>query len=156
MAKQLARGVRIEALGAGDDWRAFHKEKAAFLLHLAEFLPPDDRGLIEAVFVHQHSLTDLAELLHQPRFRLYHRIRNLLRRLATPAFQAVVRHRRTLTRRERLLAQLWIVEARSVRELSADFGGTTHGIRQAQSALVVRLLRLERQTKGTSGMVQPA
>lgn len=108
------------------------------LLHLASYLPPSDRWLIEQVYGRGVPLSALARAeahganrgLRYRRRRLARRLTALVRRLRRPAFQLVAIRPELLPRETRAVARHAVLHGRSLRDTARITGISLHRVRR--------------------------
>ena len=94
-----------------------------------------ERFLIEHVYRHGRSLTDLARVSGVPRRTLQSRQQRALRRLNSRCFRYVAVHLDTLPRPLQGVARCAVLEGRSLRDTARKTGRTLHEVRQSSIRL---------------------
>lgn len=96
----------------------------------AEHLDAVDRLLLEQVFVHGVTITDLARFRGERRERLGRRVASLMRRIGSPMFVYVAGHLDLLPSPARRAADLFYLKGRSLRDIARETGMTLHHVRE--------------------------
>lgn len=121
-----------EALVEHDDHRhrtqlRTHIER---LLDLAQHLADQDRLLIEQIYRHGLSATEVARLLGERPDRTRRRITRLLKTINKPEFNFLVRHEQILPTPVRETCRRVFFEGLSLRKAAQRTGKTLHQVRQ--------------------------
>lgn len=111
------------------------RDRAASIVHYAEFLPPQDRQLLVSVFADGLSMQDVARLMGQSDRRVRTRVHQLVKRVTDPLYLFVVSHRGEWSPRMRGIATECFVHGRSIREAAQALGFTYHTTRKARDAV---------------------
>ncbi len=100
------------------------------LLDLAEYLPDEDRALLQAVYDRGMRPTEFARAIRARPRAIRHRVRGLVERVSSPLFQFVATQQDAWTSQRRLIAQLNVLRGRSQREVARRLGVSLHLVRQ--------------------------
>lgn len=122
-------------LAPADERRLDRRRAAETIVQRARLLRPDERALIEAVFAEGRTYRDLAHLARTRPDALRRRVRRALRRADSDLFRFVADRRRAWPPDTRRVARLWILEGRTLREVSAELGMTYHSVRKHADAV---------------------
>jgi len=126
------------------------RETADRLVALAAHLPTPDRLLVEAVFREQRTLAELAEMLHPEaasgeaarlaRRQLSRRLRRLVERLSSPAYQAaaagLAAGSEGWTAPQRRVAIACVLHGLTQREAATRLGLSLHTVRSHHRAVL--------------------
>jgi hypothetical protein len=115
--------------------RRLTRDHADLVLRRAEYLDPEERALLRAVYADGRSVKDLAALVRQDPRRLRRRLRNLARRVLADEFIFVVRHRDQWASARRRVATACIVHGRTLRQGSSDAGTSFYNARKQMDAV---------------------
>lgn len=134
--EQRAEGVRAV--------KADHAER---LVALAEFLSPEDRALVRAVYAHGRPITESAALLGVDRRRLGARLQRIVGRCLSPEFAFVV------SRKDHWTGPLWrvseacVLRGLTLRAAARELRLTVHAVRR-QRAIAQAMYRGAREVEG--------
>jgi len=103
---------------------------AESLLRFAEHLSLSDRALLRGIFQNGITATALANANGGSPSIVRARIRRLCRRITSPAFQYVVRHRLDWPERRRSIAEAVVLRGQTQRATAAALGLTVHHLRR--------------------------
>ena len=95
----------------------------------AEYLPKDDRLLIEQVLAGNMPIAHLARMYQQPPRYLQRRAQSILKRLSHKYFKFVALQMNTLPREVRSTAKLVILYGQSMRKTAETSGLSLHKVR---------------------------
>ncbi len=125
-----SRPVTLDTLDTlGDLRRRSRADVAQRILLRAAHLPDRDRALLESLYRDGMSAKDLARLARIPPRALRLRVHRLVRRLSSPRFAFVLVHAPHWPPLRRRVAELHILEGRSIRSTAALLGITLHQVR---------------------------
>jgi DNA-directed RNA polymerase specialized sigma24 family protein len=122
--------VRYEPTTELRDLLRRRQEWGEQLLEHADELDRHDRALLRGVYQLGMTITELADVVgRQPR-TVRHRVLRLVRRILSPEFQYVLRHRRSWPASRRAIAERVILQGRTQREVAEEFSVSVHRVRQ--------------------------
>lgn len=133
--------------------RRFAREHADQVVRLAEFLLPEDRSLMLAVYADGRSVKDLAALAREDPRRMRRRVRKLTRRVLSNDFLFVLRHRDGWPSARRRIATACIVHGRTIRQGATEAETSFYNARK-QLDSVRALLDSIMMTRGSAGRGQ--
>lgn len=105
------------------------------LVDRAQWLPAEDRTLVESVYQDGRTVSDLASLLGANPRTLRRRLRRLTRRLLSPQFVFVVAHRDRWPSTRRRVAEACVLHGRSLRETARELRLSLHCVRRHHDAV---------------------
>lgn len=134
------------------------REQIETLVARARFLPPDDRLLVQAVYVHGTAICDFAALTDRCPRSVSRRLQSILHRLRSPEFVYVTaraseyladpgddrppaapteapRRARSASELVRRIARDCIIEGKPLRQLARELGVSYFSLRQRRIAL---------------------
>jgi DNA-directed RNA polymerase specialized sigma24 family protein len=106
-----------------------HRRHAERILHLASFLPEDQRLLVEHVYRDGRPLSELARAAGVPAGRLRSRMRKTLKRMVMREFAFVAVRPELLPADTLRTARMLFLEGLSLRQAAADRGCSLHRVR---------------------------
>ena len=109
-------------------WRV-RRERAETILAAAEHLPPADRTLIEQVYRHGLSWSQLTDLLGLPRDRVRRRVRKLLKIMDDPLYRFLAGHLDLFDPPVQRTARLVVFAGLSMRRVARLTGASLHTVR---------------------------
>ena len=115
---------------ASVDFRHHRRDQVEQLLERAQYLSEPDRLLIEQVYQHGISITDLARLTNNPSRSLRRRVVRLIQRMDSPMFMFVVRNQFRLPPEALRVGQLVLCQGHSLRRAAKVAGRSLHHIRR--------------------------
>lgn len=122
---------------SGVDLRRRHRaDHADRLVRLASYLPPTDRALVEAVYLHGRSAIDIALLAGQSVRRVRSRIRTVVKRVVSPQYLFVLRKRDSWTKIRKQVATAVVIEGLSMRRAAPRLKLSYHTVRRHIAAIV--------------------
>lgn len=101
----------------------------------AAFLAPEDAALVRGVYEAGMSSVELARLMNLRPQTVRARLRRLLRHLDSGLFLFVLRHRGDWMRERRQVAELRVLQRRSLREAVRRSGLSLHQVRRHDDAI---------------------
>lgn len=119
--------------------RLGQRQQAEFVLAMAEYLPDEERLLIEQVYRDGRPVSELARMSRRSPRQLQRQVRNAVNRLSQRDFQYVVTHEALLPREMRAVARRRCLENRSLRETARVTGQSLHQVRQLDQRLQAHL-----------------
>lgn len=135
MSPPADRHAALDAGVEADLRRRRRRDHTARLVERAVWLPPRDRALIEAVFHHGRTVTDLAKLTGDSPRSLRRHVRQLAARLVSPRFLFVVHHRDLWTASRRRVGTACFIEGLSLRAAAGQLGMSLHTVRRHTDAI---------------------
>ena len=102
------------------------------LLDLAEYLPDQDRALLQGVYERGMRPIDFARAIRARPRTIRHRVRGLVERVTSPLFQFVATQPRAWTNQRRIIAELTILRGKSQRDVAHRLGLSLHRVRPAR------------------------
>ena len=110
--------------------RVDRRDTVEQMLHYAEYLAPSDHALLRAVYDRGLSVTEFARAAGcSPQFA-QGRLRRLINRINSDAFQFTIRNMRHWPARRRDVANATILHGRSMRDAAKTLGISVHQVRQ--------------------------
>lgn len=106
------------------------REDVERLLRLARHLAPADRALLTAVYDRGMSANALAEATLAKRRVLHRRVKQLIRRVSSPAFRFVLRRSDDWTASRRRIGEAVVCHGRSIRSTARQLGLSVHHVRR--------------------------
>ena len=103
---------------------------ACKLLDLAEYLPDEDRALLQAVYDRGMRPIEFARAIRVSPRTIRNRVRGLVERVSSPLFQFVAAQQGAWSSQRRLIAELNVFRGRSQREVARRLGVSLHRVRQ--------------------------
>ncbi|MFA9478528.1 helix-turn-helix domain-containing protein [Phycisphaerales bacterium AB-hyl4] len=120
----------IDFADAASARRVLERRAAAeHVLAMAQHMGHRERVLLEQIYRHGLSITDVARLMNVRPRTLQREVRCLLNRIADPEFGFVVAGQELLPRDVRQVARLVILEGRALRDAAKRTGLTLHRVR---------------------------
>lgn len=134
MPKPISRTLRAELF---DRRRRQGRDLAETLVNRAEYLLPEDRALLNAIYRDGVSVREIADLTgsHPRTVRL--RIRKLAQRALDPRFTFVLTHRDQWPQTRRLVATENILHGHPLRETARQLNLSLHAVRRHADAIRV-------------------
>lgn len=121
---------RVEVAAAEDrDRVAGRRRSVEALLHLAERLPAEERGLIEAVCRDGRSATDIARSVGEPPRRFQRKLNNIMQRIGDPLFVFVALRIDEIPAELRPVARRAVLQGLSQRRTAEATGRSLHSVR---------------------------
>jgi DNA-directed RNA polymerase specialized sigma24 family protein len=117
------------------------------LMARAELLLPEDRDLIEAVFVHRQSAVTLGRMLGVNPRRIRRRVHLLARRMASRRFMDAARALPYLDERDAGIARMAFCQHLSQRDIAKRTGLKRHEVRRKLDRLSVRISMIRRLSR---------
>jgi hypothetical protein len=114
----------------GDLRRRLRGEQIDVVLQRATALAPPDRLLLESVLREGRTATHIASLTAQPVRSIRRRAKRLIKRLASPEFMFVVRHRDAWPSTRRRVAEACVVEGQSMKLAARSLRLSFHSVRR--------------------------
>lgn len=121
---------RLEPSEEAAEFLKIRVDLARRLLELAEFLPDEDRVLLQAVYDRGMSPIEFARAIRARPRAIRHRVRGLVERVSSPLFQFVATQQGAWTSQRRLIAELNVLRGRSQRDVAQRLGVSLHLVRQ--------------------------
>ncbi len=118
------------------------RELGEIIVARSEFLLPDDRALVCAVFGEGMDSERVARLRGETARGVRRRVRKLAERVMSREFEVVAGHRDAWPRARRLVATACVLQGRTMREAAAHLRMTLHEVRR-QMDLVRALVDAE-------------
>lgn len=115
--------------------RQDRRRQADEIRALAEYLPTDDRLLIEQVLDGNLPIAQLARLYRQPPRNMQRRAQSIIKRLSDKHFRFVALHMNTLPPEVRVTAKHVILNGQSMRKTADISGQTLHTVREHMSTV---------------------
>jgi transposase len=109
---------------------AGRREQVDQLLAMAEYLAPDDRALIEAIYGRGLSVRQVARAGCVTPGRITRRLRRLMQRLASPTFRLALTDSQDWPAQRRRIAEMALVKGVSLRDTAASVGVSLYRERQ--------------------------
>lgn len=100
------------------------------LLDLAEYLPDEDRALMQAVYERGMRPIDFARVIRARPRTIRSRVRGLVVLVSSPLFQFVVSQPGAWSNQRQLIAELTVLRGTSQREVAHRLGLSLHRVRQ--------------------------
>ncbi len=119
------------------DRRLDRRQWAERVLEHARHLPLRDRLLLEQLYRHGLSLTQVAQLLGKDRKAVARHVARLLRRIRQPVFPFVAHRADLIPRDIRTVARLTVLEDHSLRDTAQITGRSLHRVRRDMQTLAV-------------------
>ena len=88
-----------------------------------------DRALVRAVYERGLAIKAVAAITHMPSGRVHRRLRMLVRRLRSPLFRLVLRELPRWPDDRRSIADAFVCQGRSQREIARSLGLSLHRVR---------------------------
>lgn len=120
---------------AGDLRRRRRRELIDELVERAEWLPPGDRWLIDAVYREGRRVAEVAAILDQSPRILRRRVRAILRRVRSGRFAFVAVQSRAWPALKRRVARACYIEGKSQRAVAGELRVTLHAVRRQCQAI---------------------
>lgn len=121
---------RVEIAATEDRERIVGQRRGVeALLQLAERLPADERGLLEAVYRDGRSPTDIARSVGQPPRRFQRKLNAIMQRIGDPLFLFVARRLDELPPELRPVARRSVLQGLSQRRTAEATGRSLHTVR---------------------------
>jgi DNA-directed RNA polymerase specialized sigma24 family protein len=117
------------------------------LARLAEDLPPADRALIRAVYADGKSAVEVGRLSGTDPRAVRRRIRRLARRVLSPEYLFVLRHRDRWPAARRKVAVACILHGRSMRDASRELRIPLYTVRRHCEAVLAAFETLAKDPK---------
>jgi DNA-directed RNA polymerase specialized sigma24 family protein len=108
----------------------FRRGVTESLARLAEDLPPDDRALIRAVYSDGKTAVEVGRLSGADPRAVRRRIRRLARRVLSPEYLFVLRHKDRWPAARRKVAVACILHGRPMREVADELRVSLHAVRR--------------------------
>ncbi len=121
---------RLEPSEEAAEYLKARADIAFKLLDLAEYLPEEDRVLLQAVYDRGMRPIDFARAIRARPRTIRHRVRGLMERVSSPLFQFVAAQQGAWPIQRRLIAELTVFRGRSQREVARRLGISLHHVRQ--------------------------
>lgn len=118
------------ATGSAVRRRTHPRDRAEAVLAAAEHLPDADRALIEQVYRHGLSMSELTRLLHLPRERVRRRVRKLLQIMDQPLYRYLALHLELFDEPVRRTARLVVFAGMSMRQVARRTNVSLHTVRE--------------------------
>jgi DNA-directed RNA polymerase specialized sigma24 family protein len=122
--------------------RFLARDDSKHLVALAQYLPPEDASLVQAVFGDGTPITQVALLLNRPLRALSRRIHRLEMRLRDPAFHYCVRCFRSFDEERQNVVRMTIFEGVSLRIAAERMGVSMHVVRTHRLAVEAEALAI--------------
>jgi DNA-directed RNA polymerase specialized sigma24 family protein len=120
---------------ATDHRRKAAREPAERILARAEFLPPEERQLIEAVYGDGWTIRRVAELSGTHPRVMSKRIARIVARAMSPEFTFVAMRQRTWRGTRRAVSRACVLHGLSQREAARRLGLSLHCVRRQHQAI---------------------
>ena len=101
----------------------------------AEHLPPRDRALMEQVFLHGKTVSEVARSRGEEPRTLSRHVKCITRRVLDPRFRYVTEQQAAWRPTRQRVAHAYIVEGLSIREAAAKLKLSTYAIRKHREAI---------------------
>jgi DNA-directed RNA polymerase specialized sigma24 family protein len=137
MISSPARGM-LDPIEASDLRRSRGREVSDIIASRSEWLLPDDRALLLAIYRDDMQASEIARLRGDPVRVIRRRIRVLIQRVLDPTYVFVLRHRQEWPTTRRRVATARFLQGRSLRSCAAHLRISLHTVRRHVDA--VRLL----------------
>ena len=119
--------------------RLDRRDEVEQILLLAEYLPQDDRELIEAVYLHGRSTAAIARLARISQRTVQRRVQRTLKRMKDRRFAFVALRGQQLPTDLRGVARRLILEGRTLRDTARTCRKTLHQIREMRIQLLATI-----------------
>lgn len=126
-------GASLERLG--DLRRRRRREMIDELVERAEWLPPADRWLIDAVYREGRRVAEVAAILGESPRSLRRRVRGVLDRVRSGRFAFVASQSRAWPALKRRVARACFIEGKSQREAAGELHLSLHAVRRQCAAI---------------------
>lgn len=136
MGEQMNTGEYTDRMDIEIDLRRRRSaDLSARIVRRAQWLVPEDRELVLAVFERGQSAISLGTIRGQNPRHIRKRIRQLVARLDDPRLAYVVAHHNAWGRTMRNVARELFIRGRPMREVSDELGVSLHRVRQLRDAI---------------------
>jgi len=125
----------IDPILAADLRRRRSRDLTDLIVSRAEWLAPEDRALILAVYRDGSTAEDIARLSGQSPRTVRRRLRALVRRALSSLFEYVLRHRDDWSPTRRRVATACVLQGRTLREASKFLRLSLHTVRRQMEAV---------------------
>lgn len=129
--------IRFDPAEATDLRRRRRREIAQVLIERSEWLLPADRALVRTVYEEGMSAREAAALTGESVRAIRRRLRGLVRRMLSPRFEYVLRHRDGWPPTRRRVATACVLQGRTMRQAAEDLRLTLHPVRRHMAAIDV-------------------
>ncbi|MCC7145143.1 MAG: hypothetical protein IT443_01720 [Phycisphaeraceae bacterium] len=99
------------------------------VLALAEHLPAEERMLMDQLFRYGLSFRQVAKLTGQKKWQVHREAEVLLRHMRSPLFRFVAGRRDLFSKKTQRVADVVVLQRRSLRQAAADTGLSLHAVR---------------------------
>lgn len=136
MGEQISTAEFMDRLDTEIDLRRRRStDRTARIVRRAQWLMPEDRELVLAVFERGQSASSLGSIRGQNPRSIRKRIHQLVARLEDPRLAYVVAHHNAWARTMRSVARELFIRGRTMREVSDELGISLHRVRQLRDAI---------------------
>jgi len=126
---------RVDVEHASDLRRRHARSMIERLVEMAGALPKSDRVLIETLYRDGRSASELAAIRGEDARAIRRRVRRLVRRVLSPEFRFVAMHKHEWPRTRRAVAEICVIEGRSLRDAAASLGTSLHAVRRHRDTI---------------------
>lgn len=120
---------------AADLRRSVPADLARTVADRAHWCMPEERALIEAMYRQGMTAQQIAKLRDEPATAIRRRIRTVVRRVLSPRFVFVLRHRDQWPPMRKRVATACILQGRTLREAAAHLHLSLHAVRRQMDAI---------------------
>lgn len=157
-AEPLARASQADEPSGVDLRLRRRRDASSLIVELAQHLPPQERGLLEAVYAKGHSVQEVARMLGlvtpgQARI-LRRRIRNLVTRISETRFAFVAHSRHAWPPTRRRVGELCVLHGMSMRHAARELGISLYAVRQ-HNTLIDALHKAAAETSRRARSTRP-